>query len=152
MAGSRLIILLAVVFCGVFLVLIPAQYLHLSALIYSGMLFSLLIWFATGKYKHATVFALSIIPLIVLSVIVSRYWLNVNSFIILLVIFAAGGWLLRWHSRKIAYECSKCGHIFSTSVLKLIITLHALDTRLLRCPECGYRDWFVGKEVKQVDK
>lgn len=149
MEGSRLIILLALVFCGAFLVLIPDQYLYLSALIYSGMLLGLLIWFATGKYKYVTVFALVIIPLIILSTLISQNRQNISILIFLLVIFGAVGWLLRWHSKNVTYECSKCSHIFSTSVLKLIIAPHALDTRLLRCPECGYRDWFVGKEAKQ---
>ena len=151
MAGSRLIILLAVVFCGVFLVLIPAQYLYSSVLIYIGLLFGLIIWFATGKYKYITVFALSIIPLIVLSALISQNRQNISILIFLLVIFVTVGWLMRWHSKNIAYECSKCGHLFSASVLKLLTTIHALDRRLLRCPECQYRDWFVGKEVKQAD-
>lgn len=152
MAGSRLIILLAIIFCGVFLVLVPGQYLHLSVSIYIGLLFSLIIWFATGKYKYAMVFTLAIIPLIILSALISQNRQNISILIFLLAVFVTAGWLMRWHSRNIAYECSKCGHLFSASVLKLLTALHALDTRLLRCPECGYRDWFVGKEVKQVNK
>jgi DNA-directed RNA polymerase subunit RPC12/RpoP len=147
-AGSRLIILLAIIFCGVFLVLIPAQYLHLSVLIYIGLLFGLIIWFGTGKYKYAMIFTLAIIPLIIMSALVSQNRQNISILIFLLVIFVTVGWLMRWHSRNIAYECSKCGHLFSASVLKLLTTLHALDTRLLRCPECGYRDWFESKKGK----
>lgn len=152
MEGSRLIIFLVLVFCGVFLVLIPDQYLYLSILIYSGMLLALLIWFATGKYKYAIVFALAIIPLVILTAVVSQYWQIVSILVYIPVIFVTVGWLLRWHSKNIVYECSKCGHLFSTSLLKLVTTIHALDTRLLRCPECGYRDWFEGKEVKRIDK
>lgn len=147
MQAYRLIILLAVLFSGVFLLLMPVQYLYLSALLYVGLIFGLLIWFATGRYKYAIIFALAILPLIVLCSIIPDFW---QLLAVVIAILIPTGWLLWWHSRNIAYKCSKCGHIFSPSIMKLVTTLHAFDTRLLKCPQCGYRDWFTERKARQA--
>jgi DNA-directed RNA polymerase subunit RPC12/RpoP len=147
MQAYRPIILLAVLFSGVFLLLIPVQYLYLSALIYTGLIFGLLIWFATGRYNYAIIFTLAILPLIVLCSIIPDFW---QLLAIVILILLSTGWLLWWHSRNIAYECSKCSHIFSPSIMKLVTTLHAHDKRLLKCPQCGYRDWFTARKARQA--
>ncbi|MDF2675367.1 MAG: hypothetical protein K0R09_3639 [Clostridiales bacterium] len=50
--------------------------------------------------------------------------------------------LVIWHARTHSYICKNCGHIFSISILKDLISPH----RLLKCPSCN--KWAWQKEIK----
>ncbi len=50
--------------------------------------------------------------------------------------------LVIWHARTHSYICKHCGHTFSISVLKDLISPH----RLLKCPNC--KKWAWQKEIR----
>ncbi|MBC8059715.1 MAG: hypothetical protein H7Y18_03530 [Clostridiaceae bacterium] len=52
--------------------------------------------------------------------------------------------LVIWHANTHSYICRKCGHEFSISVLKDLVSPH----KLLKCPNC-YK-WAWQKEIKKI--
>lgn len=51
--------------------------------------------------------------------------------------------LVIWHAHTHSYICKNCGHIFSISTFKDLISPH----RLLKCPSCN--KWAWQKEIKK---
>ena len=58
-----------------------------------------------------------------------------------LVLVVGGLFLLvRWHAKRFAYRCSKCGHEFEISAFVDFVSPQGLDKsggwKYLRCPAC----------------
>lgn len=56
--------------------------------------------------------------------------------------------LVIWHAKTHSYICENCGHTFSISVLKDLISPH----RLLKCPNCNRWAWQKEIRIKKKDK
>ncbi|MDF2905531.1 MAG: hypothetical protein K0R34_852 [Herbinix sp.] len=50
--------------------------------------------------------------------------------------------LVIWHAKTHSYICKNCGHTFSISILKDLVSPH----RLLKCPQCN--KWAWQKEIR----
>lgn len=135
--------------CGGVLMLLFPQYQYPLIHLYLGLIMGLLIWFNTKKSKYIIIYSSLIVPSIILTAIISRQWSNINHIAIILILSLSAYWLLNWLSKSIRYKCSKCGYLISVSVLKFLTSLHAFDTRRLKCPSCTHTDWF--KAEKNTD-
>jgi DNA-directed RNA polymerase subunit RPC12/RpoP len=57
---------------------------------------------------------------------------------ILTVLFA---FWQRWMSSTFDYQCANCGEIFSLPAWQAMLALHVVETKLVRCPNCGQMTW-----------
>ena len=149
--GKAFLIFYSLLISGGLLILLIPGYRYPLIHLYLGLIMGLLIWFNTKKIKYIFIYFSILIPLIILTAIVSSYWNNINHVTILLILVTSGYWLFRLISKSIRYKCSKCGHLFSVSVFRLIASLHAFETRHLKCPSCDHIDWFEAKK-NQLDE
>lgn len=51
------------------------------------------------------------------------------------------GLLARWHAAHYAYRCPNCGQHFEIGTATDLISPHMPQTKYLKCPACGKRDW-----------
>lgn len=58
--------------------------------------------------------------------------------------------LIRWHSKNIAYICSNCSHVFTISTTEDFMSFHMFDKKQLRCPKCRHYSWCKGVGAKDV--
>jgi DNA-directed RNA polymerase subunit RPC12/RpoP len=45
------------------------------------------------------------------------------------------------HSKNSAYICKNCSHEFEISFWQDLLTAHVPGKKMLKCPECSYRDY-----------
>ena len=70
--------------------------------------------------------------------LLSGYW-----YIWLILVIGSLFLLVRWHAKKFAYRCPKCGHEFEISTFTNFISPHGLSKsggwKYLKCPKCHER-------------
>lgn len=100
-------------------------------------------------YIRILILILAIISGVVVVSIMAESWPPV---VVLYIIWIAGwlAWLIRWHAGAYVYQCSYCKNLFSISARKDALSPHMVDTKLLRCPQCGKSDWFKGFERQSI--
>lgn len=49
--------------------------------------------------------------------------------------------LVFFHSKNTAYICKNCDHEFEISFWQDLISMHTPGKKLLKCPECSYKDY-----------
>jgi len=49
--------------------------------------------------------------------------------------------LVRWHASHYGYCCGHCGAEFEISAFTDFISPHTVQSKYLRCPQCGKRSW-----------
>jgi hypothetical protein len=94
-------------------------------------------WWKVGGYVLLTVAVIAVAAVI----LIPAAW--PVGFIAWLAIFVVGGMflLVRWHADNTAYRCPVCGHAFEISVFTDFTSPQVPNRKLLKCPQCGRRDW-----------
>lgn len=59
----------------------------------------------------------------------------------LVIIFAAATAAIVLERRACEYKCSYCGGRFTPSIGAYLMGVHTINRRLLKCPNCGVRNW-----------
>lgn len=84
------------------------------------------------------------VPVATLSYFAAAFGIG-KAFWIWLVAFVALGlaltWIVRWHARRAAYRCTKCGSVFTISAFVDFTSPHYPGHKHLRCPDCEQRSW-----------
>ena len=145
--GKMFLIFYPLLIGGGLMILLFPGYQYPLIHLYLGLIMGLLIWFNTKRIKYVIIYSSLIVPSIILTATVSRYWANINHIAILLILFLSVYWLLNRLSKSIRYKCSKCGYLISVSALKFLTSLHAFETRRLKCSSCDHTDWFTAEKV-----
>ena len=61
----------------------------------------------------------------------------------LLIVIIGMVWIVNWHTRSYAYQCTHCSHEFEISFLINLISPHGVDSQggwtWLKCPDCNKR-------------
>lgn len=54
--------------------------------------------------------------------------------VVVVLVFAA------FRAVKTHFNCPKCGKSFKVSVLNYIFTIHLMNKRMVKCPNCGHTE------------
>jgi DNA-directed RNA polymerase subunit RPC12/RpoP len=90
----------------------------------------------SDRLKYVAMAAATVAPIVI--VLIAARESVLYALPVVIVLIAA---LIWWHARNTAYRCGHCGREFVVSAWKDAFSPHMLETKYLRCPECGKRSW-----------
>lgn len=73
-------------------------------------------------------------------------------YVITTVVVIGMFFLIRLHSRGVAYECLSCNQVFAISVWTDFLSPHKSGEKLLRCVHCGHAGWLPEVDRRDISK